>query len=55
MWISTQLLNEEKEVIFESDDVAEVVNKANELYSKCESDMINRRRKNGLNCEAFIK
>jgi DNA polymerase III alpha subunit (gram-positive type) len=54
-WMSTQLLNEEKEVIFESDDVAEVINKANELYGKCESDMINRRRKNGLNYDYFIQ
>ena len=31
----------EKEVIFESDDVTEVIDKAKELFGQCERNMIN--------------
>ena len=35
VWMSTQLLIKEKEVIFESDDVTEVIDKAKELFGQC--------------------
>lgn len=52
--MSTQLLNKEKEVVFESDDITEVIDKAKELYGKCERNMINNHIKSGLNFEYFI-
>ena len=48
------LLNKEKEVIFESDDVTEVIDKAKELFGQCERNMINNHIKSGLNFEHFI-
>lgn len=54
VWMSRQLLNKEKEVVFESDDVTEVIDKAKELFGKCERDMINCYIKSGLNFEHFI-
>jgi len=54
VWMSTQLLNKEKEVIFESDDVTEVIDKAKELFGQCERNMINNHIKSGLNFEYFI-
>lgn len=54
VWMSTQLLNKEKEVIFESDDVTEVIDKAKELFGQCERNMINNHIKSGLNFEHFI-
>lgn len=53
VWMSTQLLNKEKEVIFESDDVTEVIDKAKELFGQCERNMINNHIKSGLNFEHF--
>ncbi len=35
------MLNKEKEVIFESDDVTEVIDKVKELFGQCERNMIN--------------
>lgn len=52
--MSTQLLNKEKEVIFESDDVTEVIDKVKELFGQCERNMINNNIKSGLNFEYFI-
>lgn len=52
--MSTQLLNKEKEVIFESDDVTEVIDKVKELFGQCERNMINNHIKSGLNFEHFI-
>lgn len=43
------MLNKEKEVIFESDDVTEVIDKAKELFGQCERNMINNHIKSGLN------
>ena len=54
VWMSTQLLNKEKEVIFESDDVTEVIDKAKELFGQCKRNMINNHIKSGLNFEYFI-
>lgn len=54
VWMSTQLLNKEKEVIFESDDVTEVIDKVKELFGQCERNMINNHIKSGLNFEHFI-
>mgnify|MGYP000252511556 CR=1 FL=1 len=48
------MLNKEKEVIFESDDVTEVIDKAKELFGQCERNMINNHIKSGLNFEHFI-
>ena len=53
--MSTQLLNKEKEVIFESDDVTEVIDKAKELFGQCERNMINNHIKSGLNFEHKIE
>lgn len=54
VWMSMQLLNKEKEVIFESDDVTEVIDKVKELFGQCERNMINNHIKSGLNFEYFI-
>ena len=54
VWMSMQLLNKEKEVIFESDDVTEVIDKAKELFGQCKRNMINNHIKSGLNFEYFI-
>lgn len=43
-----------KEVIFESDDVTEVIDKVKELFGQCERNMINNHIKSGLNFEYFI-
>ena len=43
------MLNKEKEVIFESDDVTEVIDKVKELFGQCERNMINNHIKSGLN------
>ena len=48
------MLNKEKEVIFESDDVTEVIDKVKELFGQCEMNMINNHIKSGLNFEYFI-
>ena len=47
------MLNKEKEVIFESDDVTEVIDKVKELFGQCERNMINNHIKSGLNLKPF--
>ena len=54
VWMSTQLLNKEKEVIFESDDVTEVWVKEPDVVVQGERNMINNHIKSGLNFEHFI-
>ncbi len=54
VWMSTQLLNKEKEVKFGSDDVTKVIDKVKELFGQCERNMINNHIKSGLNFEYFI-
>ena len=53
-WVAKQLLNENKEVIFESDDAAEVIDMAKKVFGKYERNMINNHIKSGLNFEYFI-
>ena len=48
------MLNKEKEVIFESDDVTEVIDKVKKLFGQCEMNMINNHIISGLNFEYFI-
>lgn len=54
MWLSTQLLNKKNEVVFESADIVEVCDKANDLFGNFEINMINRYTKNGFSFEYFL-
>lgn len=54
-WISTQLLDDKNEVVFESDDIVEIIDKAKELFGGFEYNMINRYCKKGLSFEYFIR
>lgn len=54
-WISTQLLDDKNEVVFESDDIVAIIDKAKELFGSFEYNMINRYYKKGLSFEYFIR
>lgn len=52
---SMQLLNENNDIVFESDDIIEVIEKSNELYGRIELNKIRKNWKKGLSFEHFIK
>lgn len=54
-WYSMQLLNENNDIVFESDDIIEVIEKSNELYGRIELNKIRKNWKKGLSFEHFIK
>lgn len=53
-WLSTQLLDEKNNIVFESDEAIEIIEKAKELYGKFEQNMIRKHLKDGLPFEYFI-
>lgn len=54
-WYSMQLLNENNDIVFESDEILDVIEKANELYGRIDLNMIRKHWKKGLSFEHFIK